>query len=231
MLFIAFLNGQYLYTKRLGQIGVPAPHINALILLLLIFGYLGGKLMYALKNPQTALLTDWQSFINSSGLSSQGWIIASTLVIMVFSKLSKVPLSKLLDNAAFPAIMTYALARVGCFLAGDDCYGQPSTLPWAMTFPEGVAPVLEPVHPLPIYEAIYALAIAGYLKNLEKKQLQSYVLFSHVLILGGACRFLVEFISINDIKAFGMTGSQIGALIMFTVGICFLLKRKMNITP
>ena len=75
----------------------------------------------------------------------------------------------------------YAVGRVGCFLVGDD-YGGPSTLPWAMKFPEGLPPStvaslqefgvrvpdgLDPdtvlaVHPTQIYETLIMLAVFAY---------------------------------------------------------------------
>merc|ERR1712232_156028 len=50
----------------------------------------------------------------------------------------------------------------GCFLSGDGCYGppaDPSTVPWAMSFPNGQVPTYEPVHPTPIYEAICSMLV------------------------------------------------------------------------
>merc|ERR1712232_685659 len=50
----------------------------------------------------------------------------------------------------------------GCFLSGDGCYGpaaDPSTVPWAMSFPNGQVPTYEPVHPTPIYEAVLSTLV------------------------------------------------------------------------
>src|SRR4029077_14337684 len=77
---------------------------------------------------------------------------------------------------------SYAVGRVGCFLVGDD-YGGPSTLPWAMKFPEGLPPSavagvqavglavpdgLPPatvlaVHPTQIYETLIMLAVFAFI--------------------------------------------------------------------
>ncbi len=40
----------------------------------------------------------------------------------------------------------------GCFVSGDGCYGPPSSLPWAMSFPNALSPTRIPVHPTPLYE-------------------------------------------------------------------------------
>lgn len=65
--------------------------------------------------------------------------------------------------AAAPLSVAYAVGRIGCLISGDGTYGRPTTLPWGMTFPNGVVATDVPVDPTPLYEALSALAIAGFL--------------------------------------------------------------------
>ncbi len=77
-----------------------------------------------------------------------------------------VPLSMLLatrrrsacDLVALTIPVPWALAKVGCLLNGC-CYGAPSSLPWAITFPEvsAGAPAGIGLHPTQVYE----IAIMG----------------------------------------------------------------------
>ena len=223
MLAIAYLVGRYFYIERLNQVSEKPVNTELLIISLLIFGVIGAKLLFVLKNPERASLTDWSSLTSGSGFSSQGAIIAAILVTVSFAKLSKLRLNDLLDSAAFPAIVAYALARIGCFLAGDDCYGIKTDLPWGMSFPHGVAETHDTVHPLPLYEVVYSLVIAYILFKQQKLTRPPYYLFFLLLITWGFCRFWIEFISTNPDKLLGMSGSQFGALLMFLAGSAYMI--------
>src|SRR2546430_17527942 len=91
-----------------------------------------------------------------------------------------------MELTAAPLALGYALGRVGCFLVNDD-YGIPSTLPWAMTFPQGLPPTtvanltqmhvrfppgahpaeLVAVHPTQIYETVLMMLAFAWLWRLR----------------------------------------------------------------
>ncbi len=226
MLAVAYLTGRYCFLKHLTQKNDNNKNnYEFLVLSLLFFGVLGAKLMFILKNPEQATL-NWHSIIAGSGFSSQGAVLAAIFVLLIYSKLHKIKLSDLLDSAAPAAALSYTLARIGCFLAGDDCYGVASNLPWAMSFPHGVKPTQEQVHPLPIYEAIYSFAIWLLLEKLAKQKHSPYELFYTLLLLWGSARFLIEFISTNPKLLAGMSGSQTGALMMMTIGMVYFTQKN-----
>jgi len=99
-----------------------------------------------------------------------------------------------LGDAVAPGLaIAYTIARIGCFLVGDD-YGVPSDLPWAMAFPKGLPPTTERVHPTQIYEIILMGAVFIYLWKVRKKTVPTGWLFSIFLILAGLERFLIEIV-------------------------------------
>ncbi len=69
----------------------------------------------------------------------------------------------MLDLAAPAVSVGYGVGRIGCLVSGDGDYGIPTSLPWGMSFPHGLVPTTQRVHPTPIYELLVALLIAGYL--------------------------------------------------------------------
>eukprot|EP00933_Yihiella_yeosuensis_P048500 TRINITY_DN44741_c0_g1_i1.p1 TRINITY_DN44741_c0_g1~~TRINITY_DN44741_c0_g1_i1.p1 ORF type:complete len:280 (-),score=37.99 TRINITY_DN44741_c0_g1_i1:91-930(-) len=71
----------------------------------------------------------------------------------------------LLDIIAPLVPLGHAVGKWGCFLSGDGCYGPPASrdLPWAMSFPNGLLPTREAVHPTPLYESFLSFVLFFYL--------------------------------------------------------------------
>ena len=104
--------------------------------------------------------------------------------------------------------------------AGD--YGIPTSLPWGMSFPNGLVPTTERVHPTPIYEFLVAVAIFYYLWRQGAKSLRgprpTGEIFASYLVLTGVARFLVEFIRINPRSVLGLTNAQVASLLSIVAG-------------
>ncbi|CAE8598842.1 unnamed protein product, partial [Polarella glacialis] len=71
----------------------------------------------------------------------------------------------LLDMIAPLVPLGHAVGKWGCFLSGDGCYGPPASadLPWAMSFPNGLLPTSEAVHPTPLYESFLSFVLFTFL--------------------------------------------------------------------
>ena len=118
-------------------------------------------------------------------------------------KAVNVSILTIFDAGSPAAALGYGIGRIGCFLSGDGDYGIPTSLPWGMSFPNGLVPTTQRVHPTPIYELIVACAIAWWLWRMRitnrstRAQRETRQVFAAYLILTGVARFLVEFIRIN----------------------------------
>ena len=116
-------------------------------------------------------------------------------------------------------------------LSGDGDYGVPTKLPWGISFPNGVVPTTERVHPTPIYEFLIWLVLAMILWQLGKKTLRGEApgrVFSAYLILTGVARFLIEFIRINPKSFLGMSNAQTASLVSILLGIILAVRIKSN---
>ena len=111
----------------------------------------------------------------------------------------------------------HAIGRVGCFLVGDD-YGRPSSLPWAVAFPEGLPPTPVPVHPAQLYEALALVPIALVLLGMRARARPDGVVFGTYLLLTGGTRFLIEFVRVNTPVLGVLTVAQIAALAAVALG-------------
>jgi phosphatidylglycerol:prolipoprotein diacylglycerol transferase len=152
-----------------------------------------------------------------------------------------VSLLTIFDAGSPAAALGYGIGRIGCLLSGDGDYGIPTSLPWGMSFPNGLVPTVERVHPTPVYEFIVACAIAWWLWRLgapdhsmrahpasasrsDARAVSASArrpgeVFAAYLVLTGAARYLVEFIRINPRSFLGMSNAQAAAAASALVGI------------
>ena len=104
-----------------------------------------------------------------------------------------------------------------------------------MSFPNGVVPTTERVHPTPIYEFIIWMAIAAFLWRMGTKALRGPKaggeIFCNYLILTGAARFLIEFIRINPKSFFGLSNAQAASLLSILFGALLLWRLKKREAP
>jgi len=130
-----------------------------------------------------------------------------------------------MDLCSPAAAVGYAIGRIGCLLSGDGDYGVPTTLPWGMSFPKGVVPTTQRVHPTPLYEFFIWLAIAAFLWQMGKAVSgvrPNGETFCCYLILTGVARFLIEFIRINPRSFFGLSNAQTASLVSIVAGTVLL---------
>jgi phosphatidylglycerol:prolipoprotein diacylglycerol transferase len=147
---------------------------------------------------------------------------------------------RMLDFAAPAAAIGYGVGRIGCLLSGDGDYGINTTLPWGVHMMHGLTqytralvlptPVDAAVQPTPIYELLFALALAWWLWKRASKPLPLGLLTGEYLLLSGIGRFLVEFVRINPRIYFHhtMSNAQVAALgsVLFGAAMMFLTRNN-----
>ena len=94
---------------------------------------------------------------------------------------ARLPVTRLLDLAAAPLALGYAIGRIGCQLSGDGDYGRASDVPWAMSYPDGTVPTTEEVHPTPVYETL-AMGLVAWLLWRWRDRFRPGVLFALYLV-------------------------------------------------
>jgi phosphatidylglycerol:prolipoprotein diacylglycerol transferase len=163
-------------------------------------GLVGARLYHVLESPRE-LIADPSVLISRFGFAWFGGLLGGFVALAILAGRFRIPLLEFLDLCSPAAAVGYAIGRIGCLLSGDGDYGVPTTLPWGMSFPNGLVPTLERVHPTPLYEFFIWLAIAAFLWRLGKRALSGGGLkgkvFCGYLILTGGARFLIEFIRVN----------------------------------
>lgn len=195
-----------------------------------IAGLLGAKLYHLLESPSEFFADPWPQLFSRTGFAWFGGFLGGFLTLILLARHYKIPILQMLDAASPAAALGYGIGRIGCLTSGDGDYGIPTSLPWGMSFPNGLVPTLERVHPTPIYELLAALAIAWFLWRLgtpsPRKPKATGEIFCNYLILTGIARFLVEFIRINPRSFLGMSNAQAMAALSAIVGAALLWRIK-----
>jgi phosphatidylglycerol:prolipoprotein diacylglycerol transferase len=217
----AFLASGALFARRLQELGRPADWTYEAVFAALVGGLVGSRLDYLIQNWHDVSGDLLGNIFSGSGLVFFGGLIGGAVGVLLWARWRGFLGWELLDSAAAPIAIGYAVGRIGCQLSGDGDYGQPSDLPWAMSYPDGTVPTTNEVHPTPIYETFTMGLVTLLLWNLRDR-LAPGVLFGLYLILGGLERFLVEFIRRNDHVAGGLTAAQFESLGLLVVGVVWV---------
>lgn len=202
-------------------------------------GIVGAKLYHVLESPREFAAHPFSLLFSQFGFAWFGGLIAGFGAFTYLGWRRQIPLLQLFDLGSPATAIGYGVGRIGCLLSGDGDYGIPTSLPWGMSFPNGLVPTQQRVHPTPIYEFIAACIIGAILWHLGRGDCTEPripsssgtrhcgIVFAAYLLITGAARFLAEFIRINPRSLFGLTNAQWASVLSMTVGISlwFWLRR------
>ena len=218
---LAALVAAYLLARAFQRLGLKRDSAYSLVMWATIWGFVGAKVYYLLEQIPTLTLHD----LGGMGFTWYGGLIGGLIAALVIVRRHHLPLGVVAGASAVPLTIAYGIGRLGCLLAGDGTYGKATSVPWAMTFPNGVVPTDVPVHPTPLYEALAAMAIATILWALGKHWTPPAV-FGAYLALSGISRFLVEYLRINEPALLGLTQPQLWALVSLIVGAVLIARSR-----
>lgn len=189
-------------------------------------GLVGARLYHLLEEPRVFFANPWPLLFSTMGFAWFGAFLGGFIALALLARQYRVKILLMLDIASPAAALGYGIGRIGCLISGDGDYGIPTSLPWGMSFPNGLVPTTERVHPTPIYEFLAALLIAYILWRIGPRVLDRNLpdgsVFAWYLILTGVARFLVEFIRLNPPVLLGMSNAQTVAVLTLLAGTILL---------
>jgi len=222
MVALALISAAYILQADFDRRGMKA---DAFLMITVagIAGIVGAKLYHLLEDPAVFFADPWPLLFSRYGFAWFGGFLGGFGAMLLMGWKANLPMARFLDACSPAASFGYAIGRIGCFLSGDGDYGKPTSLPWGMSFPNGVVPTTERVHPTPLYELLIWCAIGGLLwylggKNFRENKSAGRIFCSY-LILTGIARFLVEIIRINPPWIFGLSNAQVGSVVSVIAGI------------
>ncbi|MBQ1489267.1 MAG: prolipoprotein diacylglyceryl transferase [Lachnospiraceae bacterium] len=221
---------------RAKKAGIDPEVVLDLVLIGLICGFGGGKILY--------LIVEWKDFIKSpmtylggGGFVVYGGIILALIVGAVYFTLKKKDPLIVMDLIMPEVSIAQGFGRIGCFLAGC-CYGRITDSVFGVVFPEGsLAPAGVKLIPTQLIISAGNFLIAGILLIAATKLKKRGQILSLYLILYAIGRFAVEFLRNDHRGAVGVFSTSqfislfiviigIGLFVWSTIGIKFGIKEE-----
>jgi phosphatidylglycerol:prolipoprotein diacylglycerol transferase len=222
MFAIGFLVAGAWLWQRLGEIGKPPDWAYEMGFSAMLGGLVGSRLYWLVDNADSLQGSLFNNLFSGSGLTWYGGVIGGAIAVILWAWYRDFLNLALLDMAGVALLLGQAIGRIGCQLSGDGDYGKPWDGPWAMSYPNGVVPTEDKVHPTPVYETL-ALGLGAYILWRFRDRVRPGLLFAGYLLWGGTTRFLVEFLRRNDPVAIGLTVAQWISLAMMVAGAVWLV--------
>ncbi len=201
-----------LLIRRYARIeGLDPGRTTEAIVLTIAVGFFGARVFEAILN--------WDRYFGqpgglkllmvSTGVFFGGLMTAIPFCILWFRHIG-MPFLQGLDLLALAGTIAEGVGRWGCFFSGC-CWGTPTDLPWAVTFPEiarrlhaGLPAV--PIHPTQIYMSLISLAILGILLVLYRRKRFHGRIITVYVMLYAVTRFFIEFVRGDAERGFVLEG-------------------------
>jgi phosphatidylglycerol:prolipoprotein diacylglycerol transferase len=209
---LAYLAGIFLgywyLLKLIKQPGAPMArrHADDLVFYASLGVILGGRLGYVLFYRPGFYLENPLEIIKlwDGGMSFHGGVIGTSIGIIYLAWKEKLQWLRLHDYVACVVPIGLFTGRLANFV-NAELWGAPTTVPWAVRFPEAVAGVVvlgPPRHPSQLYEAalegILLFALLAIMFWRTRARYQPGMLVGAFLFFYGVFRFGVEFIREPD---------------------------------
>ncbi len=175
-----------------------------------------------------------------AGTSSYGFLLGAAIGGGLYLRLRRLPVLPYADAAAPAMALAYAVARVGCFVNGDD-FGRLSSASWAVSFSPGTeafaahlsrgwvsasSPASLPVEPVQLYAV--ALALLLFFVILVTKR-RPGVPVAIAAVGYGIGRFLLEPLR-DDFRPWlgGLSLPQVLSVGLVLVGVAVLARARVH---
>ena len=207
---------------------------------------LGGRLGYLLFYSADKWLADPTMLVRiwEGGMSFHGGLIGVGIALLIYSRKYQISFLSLVDFAT-PLVPTgLFFGRIGNFI-GQELYGRPTDVPWAMVFPADPQQLAR--HPSQLYEAALEGLVLFFIINWYARKPRLYGEVTGLfLILYGTFRFMIEFVRQPDAQftsptnpigwaydfgTWGLTQGQALSIPMILAGVILVYLTRPSKTP
>jgi len=229
-----FLLGMLYLLKRHAALGITRETVFDMVLLAIPSGIIGSRIYYVIFNPSEFFGASgrWQDIFNVrlGGLAIYGGVLGAAVAFFVYSRIKKVPMSKLADAGAFGLFIGQIVGRWGNFI-NREAFGVETTGPWRMGLTTAAGTMY--VHPTFLYESLWNIVGLIFLHVFSKKRKVKYngQLFLIYVAWYGFGRFFIEglradslFLASTNIRA-----SQLLAALSFAVAVAAMVYNRKRV--
>lgn len=240
---LAIVAAVWLGQREARRRGFPAQAISELTFWSVAGGVVFARLFHVIDRwdayvaDPLAALAIW-----NGGLAVYGGLVGGVLTGLGYALWRRLPAWPLADAAAPAMILGQGLGRLACIPNGD-AIGAPASVPWAFVYtnPASMVPpdlLGVPLHPYPVYEMGFDLALFGVLWLLRDRAWIArrpgtlFLLYVAVYSLG---RFALSFYRIERIWFAGLQEAQVLSLAGLVVALALialqLVRRRAPLAP
>lgn len=213
--------------------GIPESEIFNLALWAVISGLVGARLFHVIDqwsfySANPGLI--WQ--FQRGGLAIWGGLAGGLAATIVFARVRRLPMLRLLDAMIPGVLAAQIIGRFGCIVNGD-AYGGMANLPWSFIYVHPAALIPEylkgvPTHPYPLYEIIWNVFILAAVWRLRGKFKKDGLLFLSYLAVYGLGRFILTFVRQEVVWFWGLQEAQVIAIaiMIISLGLLFYFAKR-----
>jgi len=223
MIALGVLCALWIATKRARK-NLDVNVVYDLTFIVLIFGFLGAKLLFILVEIETIMKEPMQ-ILSGSGFVVYGGILSGLLAAIVYCKKKNIRFLKYFDLLIPSVAIAQGFGRIGCFLAGC-CYGSETDSFVGIAFENSaIAPNGVNLIPTQLFSSAGDFLIAFILIMYAKKDRGDGKVGALYLILYSIGRFIIEFFR-DDYRGFigYLSTSQFISVITLLMGIVMFVK-------
>jgi phosphatidylglycerol:prolipoprotein diacylglycerol transferase len=186
MMALASILAMVVILKEAKRTGMDLRKVYLLLLCICLSAAFGGHGFNCLFMEPSPDLSCFVRFWEGN-MSFYGGFILAGVVFVVYVKMRRLEILRIGDLFAPGSAIFLAVYRIGCFLHGC-CWGKPTNLPWALTFPTQQGPR----HPTQLYSSLNALILFSILWSLRKRKRFQGEVCVIFLLYYSLSRFIIE---------------------------------------
>jgi phosphatidylglycerol:prolipoprotein diacylglycerol transferase len=218
----AMIVGMRFIRRRALADGLDPMIADRLVTWVLVGGFAGAHLVDRLVYYPAETLADPIRLLKFwDGLSSFGGFLGAIVgALLFFRREPSLPRWRYLDAVAYGFPFGWIFGRLGCTLAFDHPGSETKFFLGQMDEHGTVR------HNLGFEEALYTMLISALFYQLGRKRRPPGYFVAMLAIVYAPVRFLFDFLRTRDVRYFGLTPGQWGALVLILVGVLLLRRAQ-----